>query len=293
MHTSQTHTKPNRLRLRLTGIGLWTYHVTKHFVCSNHLLCKGRRPHHWRRGICREIHAKGTAAMLINKEEEKCPGCFLQWKVDRRFRTKLSPLALTMQGWHTGLFVRIRGRTVTSAGGFDKFTLASFWTKYGYCWVSISYWKINWIRVAENECLRGARQRLDGEKRKEEKKIPQIFHPAAHTTGPTQQAPAPAVKQDAIFPGMAFLHVNKLPYQHHLPPFDHPGKCAKCLWPPIVWFPGIRYHTAAYYRHTIRLLHTTEYFVLRRTDSNFIMTRTEWLPKESEKHDTRVFLTHA
>lgn len=151
MHTSQTHTKPNRLRLRLTGIGLWTYHVTKLFVCSSHLLCKGRRPHHWRRGICREIHAKGTAAMLINKEE-KCPGCFLQWKVDRRFRTKLSPLALTMQGWHTGLFVRIRGRTVTSAGGFDKFTLASFWTKYKYCWVSISYWKINWIRVAENEC---------------------------------------------------------------------------------------------------------------------------------------------
>lgn len=125
-------------------------------------------------------------------------------------------------------------------------------------------------------------------KKRRKKNTPQIFHPAAQTTGPTQQAPA--VKQDAIFPGMAFLHVNKLPYQHHLPPFDHPGKCAKCLWPPIVWFPGIWYHTAAYYHHTIILLHTTEYFVLRRTDSNFIMTRTEWLPKESEKHDTRFFL---
>lgn len=140
-------------------------------------LCKDRRPHHRRRGICRGIHAKALPPYCWPKKR-KVPRVFPTMESRPAIPHKVAPLALTMQGWHTDLFVRIRGRTVTSAGGFDKFTLAvrvSFWTKYEYCWVSISYWKIIWIWVAENERLRGARQRLDGEKRNEGKKIPLIF----------------------------------------------------------------------------------------------------------------------
>lgn len=89
------------------------------------------------------------------------------------------------------------------------------------------------------------------EKRREKITLIFFFCPAAQTTGPTQQASA--VKQVAVFPGMAFLHVNKLctHYQHSLPSFDHPGECAKCLWP----FP----------ESDITLLHiiTTPYYLLK------------------------------
>lgn len=89
-------------------------------------------------------------------------------------------------------------------------------------------------------------------KEKREKKYHWFFHPAAQTTGPTQQAAA-------AVPGMAFLHVNKLctHYQHSLPPFDHPGECAKCLWP--------------FSESDITLLHiiTTPYYLLKKKRLDF------------------------
>ena len=132
----------------------------------------------------------------------------------------------------------------------------SFWTKYEYCWVSVSYWKkLAGYGSLKNECSRGARRRLDGEKKEKRKKnTTDFFVPQRRRLGQHSKQQ----QQSRVWLSCTLISYAHY-YQHRLPPFDHPGKCAKCLWPPIVWFPGIRYHTAAYYHHTTILLRTTSY----------------------------------
>ena len=134
MHTSQTHTKPNRSQLHLTGVDYVPTMLPRLFQS----LCLWKAGVRIIGGTCRGVHAKTPpSCWWIEEEEESCQGSFHCRKLNRRFRTKLSPLALTMQGWHTDLFVRIRGRTVTSAGELDRMSL---WTKYECSWISsVSY----------------------------------------------------------------------------------------------------------------------------------------------------------